>query len=109
MPILTAEQKEHFGEFGFVHVPDVFDPENTIDPVVDEYAGVLDSLADKLYEQGKISSNYSELEFGDRVTKIYGESGEVHNQFFDFSLPQSGIKPDTPFWAGRMRSRSVRG
>ena len=100
MPTLTAEQKEHFEEYGFVHVLDVFDPENTIDPVVDEYAGVLDSLADKLYEQGKISSTYSELEFGDRVTKIYGESGEVHNQFFDFSLPQSGVKPDTPFWAG---------
>jgi hypothetical protein len=100
MTALTAEQKEHFEEYGFVKVSHVFDPEATIDPVINEYAGVLDSLAEKLYKDGAISSTYSELEFGDRVTKIYVESGEVHNQFFDFSLPQNGVKPDTPFWAG---------
>jgi hypothetical protein len=64
LPALTVEQKEHFEEYGFVHVPDVFDPEGTIDPVIDEYAGVLDSLADKLYSEGAISSIYSDLEFG---------------------------------------------
>ena len=100
MPPLTAEQKEHFEEYGFVHVEDVFDPEGEIDPVIDEYAGVLNSLAEKLHDEGKISSTYSDLPFGDRVTKIYGESGEVHNQYFDFSLPQANVKPDTPFWAG---------
>jgi len=100
LPALTVEQKEHFEEYGFVHVPDVFDPEGTIDPVIDEYAGVLDSLADKLYSEGVISSTHSDLEFGERVTKIYGESGEIHNQFFDFSLPLNGVLPDTPFWAG---------
>ena len=100
MPALTAEQKEHFEEYGFVHVESVFDPEGEIDPVIAEYAGVLNSLAEKLHEEGKISSTYSDLPFGDRVTKIYGESGEVHNQYFDFSLPQTGVKPDTPFWAG---------
>ena len=97
---ITPEQKEHFEEYGFVHIPDVFDPEVTIDPVIDEYAGVLDSLANKLHAEGKIASTYSELDFGDRVTKIYGESGEVHNQYFDFSLPQNGVLSDTPFWAG---------
>ena len=100
MAALTAEQKEHFDEYGFVHVEDVFDPERDIDPVIDEYAGVLNALADRLLAEGKISSDYSELPFGDRVTKIYGESKEIHNQHFDFSLPQNGVKPDTPFWAG---------
>lgn len=100
MSALTAEQKEHFEEYGFVHVEDVFDPETEIDPVIEEYAGVLNSLAEKLYAEGSISSTYSELPFGERVTKIFAESGDVHNQFFDFSLPQKGIKPDTPFWAG---------
>ncbi len=100
MAALTAERKEHFDEYGFVHVEDVFDPERDIDPVIDEYAGVLNALADRLLAEGKISSDYSELPFGDRVTKIYGESKEIHNQHFDFSLPQNGVKPDTPFWAG---------
>ena len=101
MPALTAEQKEHFEEYGFVHVPDVFDPEGTLDPVIDEYEFVLNALADNLYKKDKISSTYSDLEFGERVTKIYGESGEIHNQFFDFSLPLNGVLPDTPFWAGK--------
>ena len=100
MPALTAEQREHLTEFGFVAVEDLIDPENIIDPVVDEYAGVLDSLAEKLFAEGVISSTYSELDFGERVTRIYEESGEIYNGYFDFSLPQDGIKPDTPFWAG---------
>lgn len=100
MPALTAEQQEHLAEFGFVKVDDVLDPEKTIDPVIEEYAGVLDSLAEKLFDEGIISSKYEELEFGERVTRIYEESGEIYNGYFDFSLPQNGIKPDTPFWAG---------
>ena len=100
MAALTAEQKEHLTEFGFVRVDNVLDPESVIDPVVDEYAEVLDSLAEKLLGEGAISSTYSELDFGERVTRVYEESGEVHNGYFDFSLPQNGVKPDTPFWAG---------
>jgi hypothetical protein len=100
MAALTAEQNEHLTEFGFVALNDVLDPESVIDPVIEEYAGVLDSLAENLLREGAISSTYSELEFGERVTRIYEESGEVYNGYFDFSLPQDGIKPDTPFWAG---------
>ncbi len=100
MPGMTKEQLEHFEYYGFVTAEGVLDPEEIIDPVIDEYEGVLDNLTDLLLEQGKISSKYEELEFGDRVTQIYSESDEVHNNYFDFSLPQGGIKPDTPFWAG---------
>ena len=100
MPAMTKEQLEHFEHFGFVTAEQVLDPEEVIDPVIDEYADVLDNLADELYEDGTISSKYDDLEFGERVTQIYAESGEVYNGYFDFSLPQGGIKPDTPFWAG---------
>ena len=100
MPAMTKEQLEHFEHFGFVTAEGVIDPERVIDPVVDEYAGVLDSLAEELYEEGKISSKYEELEFGERVTQVYEESGEVHQGYFDFTLPQRGVTEDTPFWAG---------
>ena len=100
MPAMTKEQLEHFEHFGFVTAKGVIDPEGVIDPVVDEYAGVLDNLADELYEEGKISSKYEELEFGERVTQVYEESEEVHQGYFDFSLPQRGVTEDTPFWAG---------
>ena len=72
---LTQEQLEHFDWYGFVAVEGVIDPEEVIDPVVEEYAGVLDRLADELYEEGKIGSRYEELEFGERVTRVYAESG----------------------------------
>ncbi len=100
MPAMTNEQLEHFEYFGFVTAEGVIDPERVIDPVVDEYAGVLDTLADELYEQGKISSRHDDLEFGERMVQVYEESDEIHQQYFDFSLPQKGVTEDTPFWAG---------
>ncbi len=100
MPNLTKEQLNHFKEFGFLRVENLIDPEKIIDPIIDEYHTVLNNLAEKLFDEGKISSKYEDLDFGERVTRIYAESGEVYNQFFDFSLPQTGIKEDTPFWAG---------
>ncbi len=100
MPGMTKEQLDRFEHYGFVTAEQVIDPDGVIDPVMEEYAGVLDALADELYVDGKISSRYDDLEFGDRVTQIYEESDEVYNGYFDFSLPQGGIKEDTPFWAG---------
>ena len=97
---LTAEQLAHFDEFGYVIVEGVFSPEEDIDPVIEEYKGVLDSLAHELFEAGEISSLYEDLPFSDRLIAVYQESGKVHAQYFDFSLPQGNVKPDTPFWAG---------
>ena len=97
---LTNEQLSHFEEFGFLKVENLIDPEKIIDPIIEEYHGVLSNLADELYAEGKISSKYEDLPFGERITKIYSDSGENYNQFFDFSLPQTGIKEDTPFWTG---------
>lgn len=100
MPAMTKEQLEHFEHFGFVTAQGVIDPEGVIDPVIEEYAGVLDSLAEELYEEGKISSKYEDLEFGERMIQVYEESDEVHQGYFDFTLPQRGVTEDTPFWAG---------
>ena len=65
---LTAEQIEQFETEGFLLVEDLFDPEQDIAPILEEYAGVLDILANDLYEQGLISSTYAELPFSDRLT-----------------------------------------
>lgn len=100
MPALTNQQLDFFSENGYLPIENLLDPKTVIDPIIDEYATVLDRLAEWLFDQGKIASRYQDLPFGERVTRIYEESSEVHNQFFDFSLPQNGIKPDTPFWAG---------
>lgn len=100
MASLTDTQVQHFNEFGFVQVDDIFDPAQVLDPIVEEYEGVLDRLAGELFQSGEIQSRYEDLPFGERVTQIYSETGRVHSQFFDFSLPFSGVKEDTPFWTG---------
>ena len=91
---------EKFAEQGFVKVDGVLDPETVLDPIIKECHGVLDSLANDLFSQGKISSDFADLPFDERLIKIYQETGQAHNQYFDFSLPFQGVRPDTPFWAG---------
>ena len=100
MSALSQQQVDQFRELGYVKVDGVLDPATYLDPVIDEYAGVLDSLAQELFANGEISSTYPELPFGQRVTRIYAESGRAHAQYFDFSLPFSNVQEDTPFWCG---------
>ena len=100
MLTLTSDNLDFFIRNGYLRVENLLDPEKVIDPIIEEYSGVLSTLADELFDEGKISSKYAYLDFSERVTQIYEESNEVYNQYFDFSLPQSGINSDTPFWAG---------
>jgi ectoine hydroxylase-related dioxygenase (phytanoyl-CoA dioxygenase family) len=100
MTALNKAQLAQFEEEGYLVVRGLLDPERDLDPVIREYEGVLDTLARELHAQGRISSTYGELPFGPRLIRLCAESGQVHAQYFDFSLPQKGIKPDTPFWAG---------
>ena len=84
----------------YVVVEDVIDPEEVLDPLEAEYGTVLDNLARQLHEEGAIGSTYAGMGFGERLTRVYQESGRVHSQFFDFSLPQKNITYDTPMWHG---------
>jgi hypothetical protein len=97
---LSADQVTSFFDEGFLVVEGLLDPERDLDPVIAEYESVLDHLANELCASGEITSTYAELPFSERLVAIYAESGKVHAQYFDFSLPQSGITEETPFWTG---------
>ena len=99
--MLTAQQIERFRTDGYLLVEGVIPPERYLDPVIAEYEGVLDGLAGELHAAGEIDSTYAELPFDKRVTRIYAETGRAHAQYFDFSLPFSGVTERTPFWAGQ--------
>jgi phytanoyl-CoA hydroxylase len=101
MPRLSPEQVAQFEEQGYLVVEQLFDPVADLDPIIEEYKGVLERLAHDLYEKGEITSLYDDLPFGERLIRIYQESGKVHAQYFDFSLPQGNVKFDTPMWVGR--------
>lgn len=100
MSCISEQQMAQYEAQGFVIVEGFLDVADDIQPVLDEYAQVLDRLATQLYHDRKISTLYKTLPFGERLTKVYAESGEVHSQYFDFSLPQNGVDAHTPFWAG---------
>jgi hypothetical protein len=96
MPHLTDEQLEQFHDEGYLVVDDVVDVDTYITPMVQEYAERLEELVDEMYAAGSISSRYEDLPFGQRLTRVYAETGRVHAQFFDFSLPFSGTTLETP-------------
>jgi phytanoyl-CoA hydroxylase len=101
MAHLSPEQVAQFEEQGYLVVEQLLDPVADLDPIIEEYKGVLNRLAEDLYEQGQITSLYEEIPFGERLIRIYQESGKVHAQYFDFSLPQGNVKHDTPMWVGK--------
>lgn len=101
MTRLTAEQVAQFNDQGFLVVKNLLDPEKDIDPIIAEYHGVLSDLAKSLYSKGEITSCYDDLSFSQKLIKIQQETGKVFVQNFDFSLPQYGIKFDTPIWLGK--------
>ena len=72
---LTAEQKRQFQEEGYLLVTGLLDPERDIQPVLDEYNGVLDGLAQGLVAEGKLGSTHAELPFADRLIAVCEESG----------------------------------
>jgi phytanoyl-CoA hydroxylase len=97
---LTVDQMDQFESEGYLVVDELFEPERDLDPVISEYTTVLERLATDLYEAGRIRDVYADLPFSERLINIYIESGEVFAQYFDFSLPQSGISHETPIWTG---------
>lgn len=97
---LSAEQVERFERDGYLVVPDVIDPETYLDPIVEEFEGVLDRLAGRLHADGTLSSTYAGLPLSERLTRMYVESGKAYHQHFDPTLPQVGLKSDTPMWVG---------
>ena len=95
MPHLTPSQLDHYRENGYVLVENLLDPATDLDPVLTEYEKVLGELADELFAKKKIASTYADLDFDQRLCQIYNETGQVHAQHFDISLPQ-GNTTDAP-------------
>ena len=100
MKILTEADKEKFAEQGYLVVEDVLDPIEDIQPVLDEYAVVLEGIASDLHREGVIKSTYAGLPLTERLVAVCAESGRNFPQYFDFSLPQKNIRRDTPIHVG---------
>jgi phytanoyl-CoA hydroxylase len=97
---LSQDQLHQFERDGYVVAKGLLDFDEDLQPVVDEYAELLEEMADDFFADGEITSTYADLPFGERLTKIYVEAGRQTAQYLDISLPQKAIEAGTPFWAG---------
>lgn len=91
-----SSRSEQLDEQGYIVVNDVLDKGRDLQPILNDYAHRLDLIANSLYESGKISQTYSDMEFGPRLIQTTSDYGESLSQHFDISLPQKGIRSDTP-------------
>ena len=97
---LGAAQLSRFERDGYLLIEGVLEPAAVIEPLFTEYATVLGRLAHELHARGEIASTYEDLEFAERLIRIYRETGRDHSRYFDPSLTGSGVRADSPFWAG---------
>jgi phytanoyl-CoA hydroxylase len=74
-----------FDEQGFVVIEDVLSAHN-IRALRDDYEALLDRLAVRFYEDGKIPSTFDDLPFEKRLTAIMTQSSENLYKYFDISL-----------------------
>ena len=100
MRVLSAGQLGQLEEEGYVVVEDILDPDRDIAPVLVECEWVLDGIAESLRAEGVLASTYRGMPFIQRLLRICIESGRNFPQHFDISLPQTGIRPDTPINLG---------
>ncbi len=100
MGMLSQVQKDTLAVEGYLVVEDVLEVNRDIGPLLAEYATVLDGIAEAFHAAGYIGSRYAELPFTSRLIRICRESGRSVSQYFDMSLPQTGVRPDTPIHVG---------
>lgn len=100
MMTLDSTQTAALKDDGYLVLEDLLDLQADLRPVLDEYERVLDGLAQDLYESGEISYTHPGLPFGQRLIEITREYGRSLSQHFDISLPQTGVRADTPMHLG---------
>lgn len=101
MTTLSPDKVRQFKDEGYVVVDDVLDIEQDVEPVVEEYTALLDSLVNRWYAGGALPSTYAELPFWQRLLKVLeSDLGDKIYSHLDISLPFSGITEKTPIHTG---------
>lgn len=97
MTHLTTEQVNAFHDQGYVLAKGLLDPVAVFEPIERDYAALLDELMTALVAEGRLSSTWPELPFGERVIKLYRETGDLFIQHFDITMPpKAGVPADLP-------------
>ena len=98
--LVTPSMEAQLEDQGYLAVNGILE-DATIQAVTDDYSAKLDELAERWWAEGNLTNLYRDLPFGERLVKITGEAKLSWGQHFDISLPQAGVKHDTPFHASK--------
>ncbi len=66
---LTAEQVESFHQEGYLHLPDVLEPQD-LDPAQAELEDIIEDAARRLMAAGSVDSDYVDLPFDRRLIPL---------------------------------------
>jgi ectoine hydroxylase-related dioxygenase (phytanoyl-CoA dioxygenase family) len=83
--MLNDDQLESFRRNGYLVVEQVLD-DGDLEPLQREYAGLLDELANRLFEQGDIDSAYTGFDFAERFARVVAQYPECIDRM-NISLP----------------------
>lgn len=89
--------QEQFSQNGYVVVENLLDEHREIQPILDDYASLLDQLALRWYGEGKLPSAYAELPFNRRATAVISQISDAESYHLDISLPKLAVySEETP-------------
>ena len=77
-----------FERDGFVIIEDVLDPQRDLQPILDDYAGLLDTLARRWHAEGKLPSAFETLLFNQRAAEVIARISDAETAHIDISLPK---------------------
>ena len=69
---LSTQQLEQYSADGFLIVPDFFAP-GQLDPVITEIDGLVEGLANRLYDAGRITNRHEDAGFTTRLARLEEE------------------------------------
>ena len=76
---LTAEQKQHYDEQGYVFLRGLFDPEE-LQPLIAEIEAKVDQVAHDYYAAGQLTSLHEEYGLKHRLRKMVEECDDVYQE-----------------------------
>ena len=89
-----------FERDGYIVARGLFDIDEDLQPVIEEYEQRLGILADQWLAEGRLTATYPDLPFGDRLMHLVAEAKRPYDLHFDISLPQADITDQTPMHHG---------
>ena len=97
---ITKANLEQFEREGYFVGEGILDPDEDLQPVIDEYDELLNRLAREWHADGTLSSAYEDMPFGERLSHVARETDGSYAGSIDISLPQKNIGHDTPMHHG---------